>query len=274
AVNGTMNDGHNTAAFVGLSDGVQRTDKLVNLSSRLKVSGSDSTHSVLAGFGVTGTLDNPALQVFDSTGKMVANNDDWVSADVSATADAVGAFKLTAGSHDAAAVATLNPGAYTVVVSGVNSNGVVLIEVYDASTNAPIGTQQLINISTRGFVDTDDGALIAGFVVTGNAPKRVLIRGIGPGLTQFGVTGAVTDPVLKVYAAGNANPIATNDNWETPQAVSATQVAASAADIAAASSATGAFPLAKGSADAAIVITLLPGNYSAVVSGANNATGA
>jgi hypothetical protein len=131
-----------------------------------------------------------------------------------------------------------------------------------------------VNISTRGFVDTGEGNLIAGFVVTGNAPKRVLIRGVGPGLSQFNVPGVVSDPMLRLYATGSSAVIAENDNWSAPQSVDASQVAATSADIAAASTATGAFPLPANSRDAAIVITLQPGQYSAVVSGLNSTTGA
>jgi hypothetical protein len=185
----------------------------------------------------------------------------------------VGAFKLAAGSRDAALVTTLSPGAYTAQVSGGGASGVVLIEVYDASTSAPVGAQQLINLSTRGFVDTGDGNLIAGFVVTGNAPKRVLIRGVGPALTAFGVSGAASDPMLKLYSGAGAL-VAQNDNWETPQPIAASQIAASRADLAAAAGATGAFPLAAGGKDAAIMITLMPGNYTAVMSGAADSTGA
>jgi hypothetical protein len=205
----------------------------------------------------------------------VAENDDWNNdATISSVGDSVGAFKLAANSRDSAILATLEPGAYTAIVTGVNGNGVVLVEVYDATSNAPIATKQLINISTRGFVDSGEGNLIAGFVVTGNAPKRVLIRGVGPGLTQFNVSGVLTDPVLKLYAGASSTVIAQNDDWGTAQPVSSSQIAATAADVTAASTATGAFPLATGSKDAAIVITLLPGQYSAVVSGANNSTGA
>jgi hypothetical protein len=119
-----------------------------------------------------------------------------------------------------------------------------------------------VNISTRGFVDTGDGALIAGFVVSGSSSKRVLVRGVGPGLVQFGVPSVLADPVVKVYANGTAEAIADNDSWET------------AADIVAATTAAGAFPLATGSKDAAMVLILPPGQYSAVITGAGGTTGA
>jgi hypothetical protein len=294
-LNGTVTAAGAVSNIMGLSDATARTDRLVNLSSRLRVASGDASRSVIAGFVVTGTekkkvlvravgpglsgfgvggvLTNPSVQIFSGS-TLVAENNDWSNnADVSAIGDSVGAFKLNNNSQDAAMVVELAPGAYTAVVQANGGNGVALIEVYDASTNTALNTQQLVNISTRGYVDTGDGQLIAGFVVTGNAPKRVLIRGIGPGLSQFSVPGVVADPQLKVFAAGNTL-VAQNDDWSTPQAINANQVAATAADIAAASTATGAFPLAAGSKDAAIVITLMPGQYSAVVNGANNGTGA
>jgi hypothetical protein len=153
----------------------------------------------------------------------------------------------------------------------VAGNGTVLVEVYDASTNQPLATStRLVNISTRGFVEPGDGALIAGFAVTGNTPKRVLIRGIGPGIAQF-LNGAATlaDPSVKVQALGSTAVIAENNDWSTPMSANA----ATAAEIAAASASAGAFPLTAGSRDAAIVVTLAPGSYTAVVTGAGTTTG-
>jgi len=293
---GTFTAAGSTSSLVGLSDSTTRTDRLVNVSSRLRVATGDASRAVIAGFvitgteskpvlvravgpglsgfGVTGVLTNPRLQIYRGA-TLLAENEDWSNnAQVSATGDRVGAFRLGAGSQDAALVSTLAPGAYTVVVMPNGGAGVALIEVYDAATNVSLNAQQLVNISTRGFVDTGDGQLIAGFVVSGNAPKRVLIRGVGPGLTQFGVPGAVTDPVLTLFASGNPTAIAQNNNWGTGQPIDNRQTMATAAEIAAASTATGAFPLVNGSNDAAMIITLMPGAYSAVVNGANNGTGA
>lgn len=295
-VTGTLAQATASRAFAGLSDSTSRTDRLINLSSRLRVVGGDSSRSVIAGFVVTGTgakqilvravgpglsgfgvqdaLANPRLQLYRGN-DVIAENDDWAgNAAVSAVADRVGAFRLTATSRDSALTASLTPGAYTAVVTGGDTNGVALIEIYDASADAAVGTQQLINISTRGFVESGEGGLIAGFVITGNAPKRVLIRGVGPGLARFGVAGTVSDPTLRLLASGSTTVVAQNDNWATAQPVTGSQAAATAAEISAAATATGAFALEAGSRDAAIVTTLLPGQYSAVVSGSDNATGA
>src|SRR5581483_5061207 len=113
----------------------------------------------------------------------------------------------------------------------------------------------------------------AGFVVSGATPKRVLVRGIGPGLAAFGVKGTVADPALKLFLPGKTDAIAQNDDWQTAQ-LTGGGVTATATEISAAAAATGAFPLASGSKDAGLLITLAPGNYSAVMSGANNGTGA
>jgi hypothetical protein len=133
----------------------------------------------------------------------------------------------------------------------------------------------MVNISTRAFVDTGEGILTAGFVVTGGAPKRVLIRGIGPSLAAFGVAGALADPVLKLHQGSTV--IAQNDDWQVPPAIGATPppgaAPASGIDIASASSRAGAFALAAGSKDAALLLTLAPGAYTVALSGANNTTG-
>ncbi len=289
---GAWRNGANTAALVGLSESSPRSDRIVNLSSRLRTSG-EAARVMIAGFvvtgteakpmlvraigpglgafGVQGTLANPRLQIYNSAGTLIAENEDWgANPDVAAAADRVGAFRLEAASRDAAILTTLTPGAYTAQVMANGGNGIALVEVYDAAGGS---AAQLVNISTRGFVDSGDGNLIAGFVVTGNAPKRVLIRGVGPSLALFGVTDAVSNPTLKLYAAGSITAMAQNDDWSVPQPIDATQFAATSAEIVGASTASGAFALAPSSRDAAIVITLLPGAYTAVVGDASTGSG-
>jgi sugar lactone lactonase YvrE len=263
----------------------------VNLSSRLHTMEGSASRAFIAGFvvsgsiskpmliravgpglgqfGVGGALTNPRLQIYAGN-QLVAENEDWIdTATLRSTSDRVGAFPLAAGSRDAAILLTLPPGAYSARVSPNGGNGVALVEVYDAETAQPAA--QLVNLSTRGFVETGDGVLVAGFVVTGAAAKRVLVRGIGPALTAFGVDGALGDAVLKIYRGNTV--VAQNDDWGTPQPVAGAP-GASAAEIASAAQASGAFALTAGSKDAALVVTLAPGAYSAVVSGANNTTGA
>lgn len=277
-----------TLTFSGLAEGTLRTDRLVNIASRGAVSASDlmiagfvitgsspkpvmirATGPALAAFGLGGTLPNPKLELYRGTAK-IQENDDWSAAanatEVVATAARTGAFPLTAASADAVLLTTLEPGGYTAQVSSVTgANGVALVEVYDAgSTAVTADTPRLINISTRANVAGGEGLLIAGIVITGNSPKKILIRATGPALAAFGVPGALTDPLLKLYK-GDA-VLRQNDNWSADLA--------EAALIAAAGSATGAFALTPGTKDAALLITLEPGAYTAQVSGVAGAAGA
>ena len=112
-------------------------------------------------------------------------------------------------------------------------------------------------------VTAGEGTLIAGLVISGNAPKTVLIRGVGPTLSVFGVTGLLADPQIAVFS-GNTQ-MTSNDNWETGTST--------AAQIIAASAQVGAFALPAGSKDAALLITLQPGAYSVVVTGVGNTSG-
>jgi hypothetical protein len=138
------------------------------------------------------------------------------------------------------------------------------VSTYRLQTSAaPAGT--LVNVSTRAYVGTGDQVLIGGFVIGGAQPKRVLIRAAGPALTPYGVTNALTNPALDIYSGSNV--IASNDNWGTQTN------GASAADVAAAGGQVGAFTFAAGSADAALLTTLSPGAYSAIVKGVANTSG-
>jgi hypothetical protein len=126
-----------------------------------------------------------------------------------------------------------------------------------------VGTGDLINIATRGQVETGDGIMTGGFVITGQS-RRVLIRGVGPTLAGFGVFDTLEDPLIRLIPGGATDPIATNDNWGDH---------AEAAEISTAAAATGAFALESGSADAAMVITLDPGAYTVQLLGADGGTG-
>jgi hypothetical protein len=126
----------------------------------------------------------------------------------------------------------------------------------------------LINVATRAHVGPGEQVLIGGFVVQGARPKTMLIRAAGPALARLGVPNTLGDPVLQVMAGGAL--AAENDNWSTPVGDGR---AAAAGEIAAAAERAGAFPFAAGSADAAVLVTLPPGAYSAVVEGVRGATG-
>jgi hypothetical protein len=123
------------------------------------------------------------------------------------------------------------------------------------------GSGLLTNLSTNTLVSAE--GLTAGFVIT-DGPRRVLIRGVGPGLAQFNITGVLADPVLEVRVAGNTTPVATGDNWSDES---------NAADIVATAKSLGAFALEVGSKDAAVMVLLPAGVYTASVKGASGETG-
>lgn len=217
----------------------------------------------LAGFGVTGVLVDPAMELYRGTIK-VAENDNWGdSLDVEQIGRAMtgaGAFPIPERGRDAALFVRLQPASYSAQVSARAGVGIALIELYDTEiANAPT---RLINVSARSSVGTGAGVLIAGFVISGNTPKTVLVRGIGPTLTTFGVAGALSDPQL-VLNRGN-EVVALNDEWWRDGGLQALPPVFAA---------TGAFTLVNGTHDAAIVAVLSPGTYTATVSGVGNTTG-
>jgi sugar lactone lactonase YvrE len=219
-------------------------------------------------FGVTGVLENPALTLFDSAGNQIAANAGWSASpnasQIASAAASVGAFALLPDDppfgSDSALLLNLTPGAYTAQVSGLGStSGVALAEVYQVGT----GSANLINISTRASVGTGSAVEIAGLVVQGSQPVTVLIRAVGPTLAQFSVSGVLAKPTLSVVDA-SGNTIATNTGWSTNS---------NAAAIATTAAAVGAFALPSGSADCALLLTLQPGSYTAIVSGVGGTSG-
>ena len=270
--------GIGNTATATVAVGTTGTARLVNIATRAALGGTAGTPiagftlggtgtkamlaravgPTLASFGVTGALADPRLSLV-SGATTVASNDNWLAADA-ATMAAAGAFALPTASKDAAVVATLGAGGYTLPVTATDGgSGVGLLEVYDAASGA---TLSVVNASTRAYVGTGDAVLIPGFVVGGTGSLRLLIRAVGPGLANFNVSGVLADPTLTLYSGTTA--LATNDNWSS--GTNATEIAATAAAV-------GAFALTSGSKDAAIIVTLPPGAYTAVVSGVGNTTG-
>lgn len=215
----------------------------------------------LSAFGVTGVLRDPQLVVFSGNAE-IARNNDWSAAPNAAGAvDAAvraGAFSLVPDSRDAALLLELGPGTYTAQLTGVDGNGVGLVEVYDTAGAGP----RLANLSTRGRVSTGDNVLILGLVVRPGAPRWFLIRGVGPGLSSFGVPGVLADPVLTVYR-GEA-VVAQNDDWGSSYFRD---------EIMAAATQVSAFGLATNGRDAALLLQLPAGAYTVHISGKGSATG-
>jgi peroxiredoxin len=218
----------------------------------------------LAALGVPGALANPTVSVFTAAGDRVLVNDNWGEVPdvpaLRAAAVAQGAFALPEGSRDAAMLVTLAPGGYTVQVGGVGTGaaaqGVAIVEVYEADASP----STLVNLSCRARVGTGADILIAGFVVQGTERRRLLIRAVGPTLASLGVAGTLADPRLEIIAAGSSTPVASNDNWD--------------ASLAPVMAGAGAFALTPSSRDAALVVTLGPGSYTAQVSGVGTGTAA
>ena len=157
-------------------------------------------------------------------------------------------------SLESAIIMTLSPGNYTAIVRGVNSTtGIAMVEGYELDST----TTRLVNVSTRGHVGVNDDVLIGGFIVTGSQSKKLVVRAVGPSLTGAGVAGAMANPTLELHDSTGAT-IATNDNWQTGG--QASQISAS-----------GFAP--SNSLEWAIIATLPPGNYTAIVRGVNNGTG-
>jgi hypothetical protein len=256
--------------------------RLVNISSRATV-GSDENALIagvvvadteskrylsraigpgLAAFGTSGVVPDPQLSIFATGGVELFRNTGWETgveaAKLPEYSKSVGAFPLTTGSRDSALANQVASGAYTVqITTPTGRSGIGLAELYELDANG-----RTVNLSTRANVRTGDGVLIGGFVVQGPAYKRMLIRAVGPTLAAFGVSNALLDPVLTVYSGQTI--VATNDRWESDSNVAA---------VVKASSVTGAFNLATGSEDAALLVTLSPGAYTVEVSGKNNLEG-
>jgi hypothetical protein len=204
----------------------------------------------LAQFGLAGFLQNPTLELHNSAGTVIASNDDWAQA---ANSQSIPVSLRPPDNDEPALLVNLVPGAYTAIVRGVNNTtGIALAEAYDLEAGS---TSHLSNISTRAFVQTGGNVMIAGVIVQSNA-ENVLVRALGPTLAIFGITNALANPILELRDA-NAALLGVNDNWKSTQQ----------AEI----SATGKAP--PNDFESAIVRTLAPGNYTAIVRGVNNTTG-
>jgi len=210
----------------------------------------------LSNYGVFDALQDPTLELHDQSGAIIASNDNWKDSQM-AQIQAMGI--PPADDRESAIVQTLAPGAYTAIVRGNNNTtGVALIEAYDL---APTSNSTFGNISTRGLVQTGENVMIGGFIVGGletnpTGSVRVLVHGIGPSLTQFGIADALQDPVLEIHNSDGAI-IAQNDNWRDTQQTLIQGTGIPPSD----------------DREAAILQALPPGNYTAVLYGKNSTSG-
>jgi hypothetical protein len=209
----------------------------------------------LPALGITNALEDPLMELNNSTG-IIATSDDWIDG---ADASTIASYHLDpTNSMESAILATLGPGAYTFVVrSFPNQNstltGTAVVELYDLHTTGG----RAGNISTRGQVLQGDQVLIGGFIVGGSQSKTLIVRALGPSLASQGVASALTDPNLELRdAAGNL--LASNNNWA--EGANAAQIQSE-----------GFAPSQP--AESAVRVTLNPGNFTAVVRSANGGTG-
>lgn len=221
-------------------------------------------------YGVAGLLARPALTLWKD-GSQLAGNVAWGtsanSAELRNTAAAVGAFPLAEGSADSALLITLPPGGYTAhATSASGDSGVGLIEVYDA--DFPVGgtgngpSSRLTNASIRARVGAGGNILIPGITLAPGSPRTLLIRAVGPGLAPYNVTGFLPQPSISLYKGSRV--LFSNTRWNT---------APNADALRAETARSGAFALAEGSADSALLVTLDPGGYTVHVSSADGTSG-
>jgi hypothetical protein len=261
--------------------------RLVNVSTRAGVLAGDKTlipgfviggtgkkELILRGvgpklldFGVPTAVDDTAVRLY--TGQtQIGGNDDWSATEIGDGFSRVYAFALNPGSKDSALRTQLDPGSYSMHVTGVGgATGTGLAEIYDLD---PTGTARILNLSTRGQIDTGSNIMIGGFAIRGPGPKKVLIRGVGPTLAAFGVSGVLRDPkITLVEMAHDGLPdrrIASNDDWWADPAIGRL-IAAEAGPV-------GAFAIPAGSKDAALVVWLDPNlTYTVLLEGVDGDTG-
>jgi hypothetical protein len=217
------------------------------------VTGTEGKRVIVRGVGpslsLPGKMLDPTLELHDAAGATIAFNDNWgQSANSAAIAESGVA---PANANEPAILMDLAPGSYTAVLSGANqTTGLAVVEIYDLDSAAD---SKLANISTRVLVQAGDAALIGGLIVIGQSSADVIVRAIGPSLT---VPGAMVDPTLELRDASGAL-VASNDNWRSTQEAIIAE--------------TGVAPTRD--AESAIVTSLSPGSYTAIVRGANGTTG-
>src|SRR5262249_41256801 len=172
----------------------------------------------LTQFGIADVLANPILELHNGGGTLIATNNDWQTTIIggiitsSQVSDIQNSGHAPTAASESAIIADLQPGNYTAIVSGVsNTTGVALVEVYDLD---PAASSSLGNISTRSFVQTGEHVMIGGFIVQGSGTKILIIRAIGPELTQFGIPDVLANPTLELHN-GNGTLIATNNDCQT-----------------------------------------------------------
>ena len=233
------------------------------------ITGNDPKQVVIRGIGpslngVGVTLSDPTLELHQGSATL-AINDNWKtkSDGTSQQAEIEATHLQPTNDSESTIVMTLNPGAYTAILSGKSGGmGIGVVEVYDLAQSA---NSKLANISTRGFVDTGDNVMIGGLIVGGgntSGAARVLVRALGPSLVSSGIQDPLRDPTLELHN-GNGATLATNDNWK----INAQTQRSQEAEVLLTTSPP------PNELESAIVASLAPGAYTAIVRGKDNSTG-
>ena len=218
----------------------------------------------LAQFDIAPALGDPLLQLLAGSAVLDSNNDWGGTAALTSAAVSVGAFEIATTSKDAALRRDVTAGNYTAELTGNDgATGIALAELYDlepfVSAAAP-AESRLTNLSALTQVDTGIGILTAGFSISGTQKMNLLIRGLGPALVPFGFSDALANPKIVLYRG--PTKIAENDDWGGSAALS---------DV---FDQVGAFRITNvASRDAAMIVTLDPGNYTVEVSGVGGTKG-
>ncbi len=254
--------------------GIGTPAQLLNISTRLRVqtgdnvgiggfiiTGADLKQVALRAIGpsltnqgspLAGRLEDPVLELYDGNGAFITANDNWKD---SQQGDIEASGLAPSDDRESMIIRALLPGAYTAIIRGKDdTSGIGLVEAYDQQQGA---TSELANISTRGFVDTGDNVLIGGFITGAHSgASNIVLRAIGPSLQDRGVPNPLADPTLELFD-GNGTPIAVNDNWRDNQRNEL--------------EATGLQP--SRDTEAALFQSLVPGLYTAIVRGKDDAVG-
>jgi uncharacterized delta-60 repeat protein len=245
--------------------------QLLNISTRMRVqtgenvliggfiiTGTDSKNVIIRGIGpslssfFSGVLANPTLELFQGSTLLQSNNDwkDTQRIEIEATS------LQPSNDFESAIVRMLPPGSYTAIVRGLaGTTGIGVVEAYDLNRTA---NSKFANISTRGFVETGDNVMIGGMIIgpaTGST-SRIVVRAIGPSLSAFGIAGAVQDPTVDLIDV-NGTTLSSNDDWQQGQPAELQQLNLAPTDP----------------RESALVTTLAPGAYTAIVRGVGNTTG-
>jgi len=281
---GTLQDGPVLRKFGARREGRKDIERLRNVSVRgelfaagdemltgFTLGGSGSRSLVIRAvgptlglFGVPNALMDPLVELFRQDSSLISPievNDDWDHGGVPLSTE-YGGFPLDLGSKDAALAAMLPVGGFTArVKSADGGTGAVLVEVYDADPADGSSSARLSNISLLTRLGKADSRVIGGFSVTGEIPRRLLIRAVGPELAGFGVGDAMKDPILKLYGA-DSEELVSNDNLGLNEVL-----------VPQLGHRVGAFPLSRLSTSASLVIWVSPGVYTAHVHSADGTPG-